>query len=366
MNKILLIAGARPNFVKIAPLHRALSQLCPKIQTKIVHTGQHYDVKMSDAFFEDLQIPKPDIFLEIGSDTHAKQTARIMMAFEDCVKKEAPTAVVVVGDVNSTLACALVCAKLYIPVFHVEAGLRSHDRQMPEEINRILTDQLSDRLYVSEPSGIEHLKKEGIDPKKVVFVGNAMIDTLVHELPRIRRMKLELPRLTHENFAVLTLHRPSNVDSLDNHRKVLHFLKELTTRMDVIYPMHPRTRQKIQEFKLWDEFKNISGLHLYEPLGYLRFVRLLMECQVVITDSGGIQEETTYLNIPCLTMRENTERPITLTHGTNKLVGQNFDQVLRHLPRILRKEWPKAKRIRYWDGKAAERFAKDLQKLRIC
>ena len=354
--KIINVVGARPNFMKIAPLHSQMSEH-PNIQPILLHTGQHYDEKMSKIFFEELEMPKPDIYLGIGSDTHAKQTARIMMEFEDICLTEKPDLVVVVGDVNSTVACALVASKLWIPVAHVEAGLRSFDRTMPEEINRLITDVLADFLFTPSKDGDENLLKEGIPPEKIFFVGNVMIDTLL-------KMKLKAEgseilssyRIEKENFALLTLHRPSNVDDEETFIGILDALEKIQEELPIIFPAHPRAQKMIQNFNLTNRIANMTNLRIIDPIGYLDFMKLMMSAKFVLTDSGGIQEETTVLGVPCLTLRENTERPVTTTEGTNKLVGVKTENILNAAFAILNGE-SKAGRIpEFWDGKASTRI----------
>src|SRR3984957_6818592 len=311
---ILHVVGARPNFVKAAPVMQALGKWSGCRQT-LVHTGQHYDKNLSDVFFSQLSIPEPDVNLEVGSGSHAVQTAEVMKRFESVVLERKPDVVLVYGDVNSTVAAALVCSKLLIPVGHVEAGLRSFDRTMPEEINRIVTDRLSDVLFTPSEDGDFNLKREGVPPESIHRVGNVMIDSLIHFLPAAKKCpKNGLP----ERFALVTLHRPANVDDSGNLRRILHSLLEVSEQLDIIFPVHPRTRQRIKEFGIATE-----RLHLFEPLPYIEFLSLQSRSAVVITDSGGIQEETTYLGVPCLTLRPNTERPITVEMGTNVLVGDD-------------------------------------------
>ncbi|NLE61888.1 MAG: UDP-N-acetylglucosamine 2-epimerase (non-hydrolyzing), partial [Planctomycetes bacterium] len=319
--KIINICGARPNFMKIAPLMRAYRQH-PGIEAMIVHTGQHYDEKMSDLFFRELEIPEPDINLEVGSGSHAAQTAEIMKRFEPVVIEQRPDWVVVVGDVNSTIACALVAKKLGVRVAHVEAGLRSFDRTMPEEINRLLTDAISDLLFVSERSGIENLRREGVEGDKVHFVGNVMIDTLRSNLEKAERSSI-LSDLGLEpgRYNVVTLHRPSNVDNADSLGRIAEFLDVAQQDLPTVFPMHPRTRNNLQKLGLADRFTAMKQLRIVEPVGYLDFLKLMGRAAVVLTDSGGIQEETTILGVWCLTLRDNTERPATITNGTNRLVG---------------------------------------------
>lgn len=355
MTQVLCVAGARPNFMKIAPVMAALAET--GIAAQLLHTGQHYDAAMSDSFFADLGIPRPDHHLEVGSGSHAVQTAEVMKRFEPVLEAVQPQAVLVVGDVNSTIACALVAAKRGVRVIHVEAGLRSYDRGMPEEINRVLTDQISDLLFITEKSALANLVREGIDPARVEFVGNVMIDTLHRNLERAvaasHTLGTKLPQ-----YAVLTLHRPSNVDDPATLAGLLDVIGEINRSLPVVMPLHPRTRGNIEKFGFT---ARLDGLHILPPLGYLEMLGLMRDAKLVLTDSGGIQEETTALGVPCLTLRENTERPITIAEGTNTLVGPDpaairaaFNDVMTH--------GGKAGRIpEYWDGRAAMRIAHTLQ-----
>jgi UDP-N-acetylglucosamine 2-epimerase (non-hydrolysing) len=352
MKHILHVVGARPNFVKAAPVMRALKKL--GLRQTLVHTGQHYDRNMSDVFFMQLEIPEPDVNLGVGSGSHAGQTADIMRGFEPVVLEYLPDIVVVYGDVNSTVAAALVCAKLLIPVGHVEAGLRSFDRTMPEEINRIVTDRLSDLLFTPSEDGDSNLLKEGVPQDKIHRVGNVMIDSLVQLLPAARRCPSNgFP----ERLALVTLHRPSNVDDSHNLRRILDSLLEASQRIDIVFPAHPRTRQKINEFGL-----RVPRLNLLDPMPYVEFLALQTRAAVVITDSGGIQEETTYLGVPCLTLRENTERPITVTMGTNTLVGEDKNRLNAELDKILNGNGKKGFVPPLWDGHAGERVAAIIQR----
>lgn len=348
--KIFHVIGARPNFMKAAPVIRALS--AHPVEQIVVHTGQHYDFNMSDVFFQQLGMPAPDVNLQVGSASHAQQTAHIMCKFEPVVLEKKPDLVVVYGDVNSTVAAALVCSKLMIRVAHVEAGLRSFDREMPEEINRLVTDQLSDLLFTPSEDGNRNLEREGIAPEKIFFAGNVMIDTLVRMLPEAdRRLPADLP----SRYALVTLHRPSNVDDLDWLGSLLSSLERVGHDLQVIFPVHPRTRQKIASLGAAEKNGHIRYL---EPLPYLDFLALQKHAAVVITDSGGIQEETTFLGVPCLTVRENTERPVTITMGTNALVGRDTAVLARELNRILSGQRKGAGVPPLWDGHAAERIAK--------
>jgi UDP-N-acetylglucosamine 2-epimerase (non-hydrolysing) len=361
MLKVLNIVGARPNFMKIAPIYAEMKRRDSEFLPIIVHTGQHYDAAMSDSFFIDLGMPKPDVHLNVGSASHAVQTAKIMMEFEPIVLEHKPDWVLVVGDVNSTIACTLVCAKLGIKVAHVEAGLRSFDRTMPEEINRILTDSISDLLLTPSPDGNENLKKEGIPDEKVKLVGNVMIDSLLRNL-KIAESSIirEELNLTENKYAVMTLHRPSNVDNKETFSGLLEALLKISERLPIIFPAHPRTRGKIEEFGFSEKVEN-SNIKLIEPLGYLDFMRLYSGAKLVLTDSGGLQEETTALGIPCLTLRENTERPITIEMGTNILVGTNPDKIKQTAFDVLANNNNKDAKIPpLWDGKTAERICDAL------
>lgn len=349
--KILVICGARPNFMKIAPIMWEIRRR-GGIDSFLVHTGQHYDAKMSDLFFEQLRIPRPDIDLGVGSGSHAGQTAEVMKRIEPVIIEQKPDVLLVVGDVNSTIACALVAVKLGVPVAHVEAGLRSFDRTMPEEINRILTDAISQWLFVSERSGIENLKAEGIGAERVFFVGNVMIDTLLATRAHFERSTiLGDMGLTPGRFAVLTLHRPANVDDPGVLNGILEALVGLAREMPIVFPVHPRTRKALNVRAAGSE----SNLRLVDPLGYLEFMKLVGSARVVLTDSGGIQEETTVLGVPCITLRSNTERPATVTEGTNVLVGSDPQKIAAAWQQAMAA--PKPARIpELWDGRAAGRI----------
>jgi UDP-N-acetylglucosamine 2-epimerase (non-hydrolysing) len=354
--KVLNVVGARPNFMKIAPIVEEMRK-APDLEGILVHTGQHYDEGMSDVFFRDLGIPVPDVHLGVGSGTHAEQTARIMVEFEKVCVRQKPNLVVVVGDVNSTMACSIVAAKLLIPVAHVEAGLRSFDRTMPEEINRLVTDALADLLFTTSRDADENLKLEGVDPKKIHFVGNVMIDTLLKHrekaegLDVVSRFELEPGK-----YAAVTLHRPSNVDEPAVLRGILEALAEISKTMPVIFPIHPRTTKRIQEFGF-----DTSSIRTMDPLGYLEFLNLTSNAGVVLTDSGGLQEETTILGVPCLTLRHNTERPVTIIHGTNIMVGPDKARILDAFRRVMSGEWKPAGPPELWDGHAAERIVRVIR-----
>jgi UDP-N-acetylglucosamine 2-epimerase (non-hydrolysing) len=362
MLKVINIVGARPNFMKVAPLVEAMKRREPEFTPLIVHTGQHYDDRMSDAFFRDLDMPQPDVHLGVGSGSQAAQTAAIMEKFEPVVLAERPDWVVVVGDVNSTLACALVCAKLDVRVAHVEAGLRSRDRTMPEEINRLLTDQIADLLLTpSEDAGV-NLRAEGIAPERIRFVGNIMIDSLLKHLPRASSSTVleELGLQAHE-FGVLTMHRPSNVDDASDLARILEAIMAIAERLPVVFPVHPRTRVVLDQPELRDVVNGSQGLRLVEPLGYLDFLKLFSNARIVLTDSGGIQEETTVLGIPCLTLRENTERPVTVELGTNTVVGTNPERIKEVAFAKLAQEALSQNRVPpLWDGKTADRILNEL------
>jgi UDP-N-acetylglucosamine 2-epimerase (non-hydrolysing) len=352
--KLICIAGARPNFMKIAPLMDAFRRR-PEVSALLVHTGQHYDEKMSDLFFRQLCIPKPDVNLEVGSGSHAVQTADIMRRFEPVVLAEKPDAVLVVGDVNSTIACGLVAVKLGVPLVHVEAGLRSFDRTMPEEINRVLTDAISDVLFCTEQSGIENLQNEGMPADRMHLVGNVMIDTLVRNRQRAEQSAiLDELKVADRRYALVTLHRPSNVDHADVLEGLLGAFAEIGGSVPVIFPIHPRTRRML---KTGAATLENAGIRLVEPLGYFDFLKLVAHALVVLTDSGGIQEETTILGVPCLTLRDNTERPITVTMGTNRLVGTKPEAILTAYRDVAQNGAPRTAVPPLWDGKAAERIA---------
>jgi UDP-N-acetylglucosamine 2-epimerase (non-hydrolysing) len=349
--KVLHVVGARPNFMKAAPLLRVLRSR--RIEQILVHTGQHYSANMSDVFFTQLAIPAPDVNLEVGSGTHACQTAEVMVRFEPVVLEQKPDIVIVYGDVNSTAAAALVCSKIGVRVAHVEAGLRSFDRTMPEEINRLITDQISDLLFTPSVDADENLQREGIATDKICRVGNVMIDSLVHLLDTARQCsKNGFP----DRYALVTLHRPSNVDNNEELKKILEALLEVNKDLSVVFPVHPRTRQRIADFGI-----DASSLHLMDPIPYIEFLALQSRATVVITDSGGIQEETTFLNVPCLTLRDNTERPITITVGTNVLVGHDTGKLRSEMGKILEGKAKKGTVPPLWDGRTAERIADVLQ-----
>ena len=352
MIRIIAVAGARPNFMKIAPLMRELRRRAG-VEALLVHTGQHYDERMSRLFFEELNIPRPDVDLGVGSGSHAVQTAEVMKRVEPVLLEHKPDVVLVVGDVNSTLACALTAVKLGVPVAHVEAGLRSFDRTMPEEINRILTDAISHWLFVTEPSGVENLRREGVAAERVILAGNVMIDTLLACRRRCEESEiLDQLSLADRPFAVLTLHRPANVDDPAVFSGLLTAIERLQREVPIVFPVHPRTRRALEG----SAARELPGLILTEPLGYLDFLKLLSQARLVLTDSGGIQEETTVLGVPCLTLRNNTERPITVEQGTNRLVGLDPDRITAAGLDVLSRP-PRPGRVPdLWDGQAAKRI----------
>jgi UDP-N-acetylglucosamine 2-epimerase (non-hydrolysing) len=358
--KIILIAGARPNFMKIAPLMRAFAAR-DGIDAMLVHTGQHYDEAMSDLFFRQLGIPEPDMNLEIGSASHAVQTAEIMKAFEPICLAEKPDAVLVVGDVNSSIACGMVAVKLGIKLIHVEAGLRSFDRTMPEEINRMLTDSISDMLFCTEPSGVEHLKNEGVADERVFLVGNVMIDTLLANKAKADASAiLDDLELQPGKFAALTLHRPANVDDPAVFAGLLDALDVVAVDLPIVFPCHPRTRNNIASLGFAERIADMTNLRVIDPVGYLDFLKLTSQAAIVLTDSGGIQEETTILKVPCLTLRNNTERPITTEVGSNRIVGTNPADIIAAYEDFKAGKTPPMQIPDLWDGSAAERIAEIL------
>lgn len=354
--KVVHVVGARPNYMKIAPIMAEMAQRADRFEQVLVHTGQHYDANMSGDFFADLDLRTPDDFLQVGGGTHAEQTARVMLAFEPVLQRHRADWVVVAGDVNSTMACALVAVKLQVPVAHVEAGLRSRDWSMPEEINRVVTDRVSQLLFTPSRDGDENLAQEGVAAEKIRFVGNVMIDTLVRMLPAIDRQTVTAElKLIPKNYVLATLHRPSNVDDVAALSELLRALGAVGREMPVVFPVHPRTRQRIREGGL----EVGGGVRLLEPLSYLPFVALMKQAALVMTDSGGVQEETTFLRVPCLTLRPNTERPVTITCGTNRLVASTVEAIGAAFHEALRAERP-ARLPELWDGKAAQRIVAAL------
>lgn len=360
MSPIDCIVGARPNFVKIAPILRALD--AAGIPSRLVHTGQHYDAGMSEVFFEQLGIRPPDVRLEVGSGSHGRQTGRVLERYEEVLLADRPGGVVVVGDVNSTLACALAASKLGIPVAHVEAGLRSRDRTMPEEINRVLTDRLADLLFLSEEDGRANLLAEGIEADRIHLVGNVMIDTLLHELPRARALGVPSTLgLEAGNYAMATLHRPSNVDDPTTLARLVGLLVELSARLPIVFPIHPRTRARLGEAGLLPGLEGAMSVRVVGPLGYRENLGLMAGARVVLTDSGGMQEETSALGVPCLTLRANTERPVTVALGTSTLVGADLGAIGRHFEDVLAGRYKRGSPIPLWDGRAAVRIADALR-----
>lgn len=361
--KIFLVAGARPNFMKIAPLWRELKKFPSQFSSYVIHTGQHYDYEMSHIFFKNLGLPQPHFHLGVGSASHATQTAKIMVRFEKVVCQQMPDIVVVVGDVNSTLACSLVSAKLKVPLAHVEAGLRSFDREMPEEINRVVADTLSDYLFTTCEDANQNLRREGIPQEKIFFVGNVMIDTLLSlKREAQRRNTWKSFGLKKKGYALLTLHRPENVDKKEVFVNILEAFREIGNHIPIIFPIHPRAAKQVEKFKLRRYFssKTNSGIYSFKPLGYIDFLNLMCNSKFVLTDSGGIQEETTVLNIPCLTLRENTERPVTVKQGTNIVVGSDSHRIVKEATRIINGKGKKGKTPPLWEGKAAQRIVKVL------
>jgi UDP-N-acetylglucosamine 2-epimerase (non-hydrolysing) len=361
---IYLVAGARPNFMKIAPIVRALqAQAQPeqRLSYKIIHTGQHYDREMNDVFFEELGIPQPDVFMAAGGGSHAQQTAKIMVGFEELCQNERPAAVLVVGDVNSTLACSIVAKKLNIPVAHVEAGLRSGDMAMPEEINRLVTDSISDWFFVTEPAALEHLRREGKPDSAVHYVGHVMVDNVLYQADKLAHTDTssfetsafkQARQDAGQRYGVVTMHRPSNVDDQETFSRIAGALKEIAGELPLIFPVHPRTRANIEKFGI-DLGPNIT---LAGPQAYMAFLNLWKDAAVVLTDSGGLQEETTALGVPCVTIRENTERPVTVDEGSNVLAGTDPAVIMAEARKILRGEGKQGRRPHLWDGKAAERI----------
>jgi UDP-N-acetylglucosamine 2-epimerase (non-hydrolysing) len=362
--KIINVVGARPNFMKMAPVIEALNRYPEHFQHLLVHTGQHYDECMSRAFFEDLGIPRPDIDLEVGSGSHAEQTARIMVAFEKVCLEQRPELVIVVGDVNSTLACAITAKKLGIEVAHVEAGLRSRDMSMPEEINRLCTDILCDYLFTTDTLADANLRAEGVAEEKIHFVGNVMIDTLLKQRDLAARLALmETWGLMPGAYATLTLHRSSNVDDRDTLAGILEAMSEVARELPIVFPIHPRTRQRVEQFGLGHHFTcggRVRGVWAMEPMGYLEFLHLNLHARMVLTDSGGLQEETTVLGVPCITLRHNTERPITCLQGTNRLAGSRKEAIIEAAREVLAGKTPVGRIPERWDGRAAERIVQVL------
>lgn len=359
--KILHVVGARPNMMKIAPLIEQVEKY-EDMEQMLLHTGQHYDTNMSQIFFEELAIPQPDVYLGIGSGSHAQQTAQVMIAFEKVLLDWQPDVVVVVGDVNSTLACSLVATKLHVPVAHVEAGLRSFDRTMPEEINRIVTDAVSDLLFTTSCDANENLRREGVNPAKFFFVGNIMIDTLHKHRQRAERLQTPAKfGLGAHHYALLTLHRPANVDNPVVLRGILEALMAIQHEIPIVFPLHPRTKHQLAKYELQSWLETAPNLRLIPPQGYLAFLDLMMHAKLVLTDSGGIQEETTILDIPCLTLRDSTERPVTVTQGTNELIGTNPAAIVVAVRKVLCGDNKQGRTPELWDGHTAQRIVDILR-----
>lgn len=363
--KVVNIVGARPNFVKIAPLMHTMVN-SSVIDPILLHTGQHYDYNMSESFFQELQIPVPDVYLNVGSDTHGKQVASIMKKFDDFCEEYQPDLVVVVGDVNSTMACSLVAVKRHIKVAHIEAGIRSYDRGMPEEVNRIVTDSVADLLLPPSMDAEENLLKEGHTNEQIHLVGNIMIDTLLKNQQKILQSKiLQQLNIIPKEYALLTLHRPSNVDDINSLGNIIEALEVIQKRIKIVFPVHPRTKNRIEEFGLLNRINQMENIILTEPLGYFDFGKLVYDANFVMTDSGGIQEETTVYQIPCITIRENTERPVTVWEGTNELAGSNKEKIIGFANQILDGNWKKGTIPELWDGKTAERIVKIITNIVI-
>lgn len=363
--KVVNIVGARPNFIKIAPLMHAMA-ISNKIEPILLHTGQHYDYNMSESFFNELSIPKPDVYLEVGSASHGKQVAMIMKKFDEFCENHKPEMVVVVGDVNSTMACSLVAVKRHIKVAHIEAGIRSFDRSMPEEVNRIVTDSIADFLLPPSGDAVENLLKEGHPEEQIHRVGNIMIDTLKNNQAKIQASNiLNSLGIKQKDFALLTLHRPSNVDNKENLQQIIGAIEKIQKEIKIVFPVHPRTQNKLEAFGLMEQMDQFSNLILCEPLGYFDFGKLVHDARFVLTDSGGIQEETTVYNVPCITLRQNTERPITITEGTNELAGHDPEQIVKLAFQILGDTWKSGRIPELWDGKTAERIVRIFENLQL-
>ncbi len=362
MKTIIHIIGARPNFIKAAPLIREIdSQLGTwNVDNFVLHTGQHYDKNMSDIFFKELDIPKPDFNLNAGGGSHAQQTARIMVGCEEIFIKKKPDLIIVYGDINSCVAASLVASKMHIPIAHIESGLRSYDRKMPEEINRVITDSISDMLFLTSSDALLNLKTEGVDENKCHLVGNTMIDSLVRLNKIFDRSKiLESLNLEKKSYALITLHRPSNVDSKMDLEKMMDALVMISFQMECVLPIHPRTKNNLDKFNLYSKYSNNKRFNIIDPLGYIDFMNLQKNANIVITDSGGIQEESSFFGVPCLTVRDNTERPITITHGSNKLIGTNYADIVTHISSLKMVDEPG--NIELWDGNASKRIVKIIR-----
>ncbi len=355
MKKVISVVGARPNFMKVAPIHKAFAAYSDLVQHLICHTGQHYDKAMSKVFFDELEMPQPAFYLGISSGSQIEQIANIMLAFENILKQEKPDLIIVVGDVNSTIACGLVASRLGIKIVHVEAGLRSFDREMPEEVNRLLTDALADHLFVSEPAGLLNLKHEGVSDAKISYVGNVMIDSLVAYLPKINASNiLNEFKLTADKYVLVTMHRPSNVDDKESLLEIVDFLNDIAAMRTVVFPIHPRTRNHLKAFNLDESLHN--NIIVCDPLGYTDFMCLAKNSELVVTDSGGIQEETTFLQKQCITVRNNTERPVTVTLGTNQLIGTNMQEVKTAVMEVFGGKIKSGSIPELWDGMTAKRI----------
>ena len=358
--KIHIIVGARPNFIKAHPVYQSLNQL-NKFKLKLVNTGQHYDQNMSGIFIQELGMRQPDIDLEVGGGLHGEQTGRILSLYEQVLIKEKPNLVIVFGDVNSTIACSLAAAKLDIPIAHVEAGLRSFDWKMPEEINRVLTDRLSKFLFTTSLEAEDNLINEGISIKKIHFVGNTMIDSLMEFKNKFDKSNIRKLLDIHGDYALITLHRPSNVDDNNNLKRLINSIQNISKTIPCIFPIHPRTKNKLQSTKLYNNLMNNKNIKLIDPLGYIDFMCLQMNARTVLTDSGGIQEESTFFGVPCITVRENTERPITISKGSNKLIGTKYEKIPKEVEIIINNKSDEYSIPTLWDGKSADRICKVLE-----
>ena len=357
--KIHLVVGARPNFIKANPVYHSLNQL-NKFELKLVNTGQHYDQNMSNIFIQELRMKQPDINLEVGSDLHGAQTGKILSLYEKVLIKDKPNMVIVFGDVNSTIACSLAAAKLGIPIAHVESGLRSFDWKMPEEINRVLTDRLSTFLFTTSPEAKDNLINEGISDKKIHFVGNTMIDSLIEFQDKFEKSNVRENLDIQGDYALITLHRPSNVDNGNNLKKLINSIQNTSKIIPCIFPIHPRTKKKLQSAKLYNELLNNKRIKLIDPMGYIDFMCLQMNARIVLTDSGGIQEETTFFGVSCITVRENTERPITISNGTNKLIGAEYEKIPQEIEATIKNKRDTHSIPTLWDGNSAGRISKIL------
>ncbi len=360
MKKIHIIVGARPNYIKANPVYRALEKL-NIYDLKLIHTGQHYDHVMSTLFFDQLKMKKPDISLKVGSGSHGSQTAKVLERYEQVLLEDKPDLIMVFGDVNSTIACSLAASKLHIPIAHVEAGLRSFDRSMPEEVNRVLTDQISDLLFITSPEAVDNLEREGIDPESIYFVGNTMIDSLVEFNSMFDESSILKSLNVPDEYALMTFHRPSNVDDEENLLKLVEALITVSTSIPCVFPIHPRTKNKLEHFGLLDQLNDNPNFFPTEPLGYIDFMALQKKAAVILTDSGGVQEESTSFGVPCLTIRDNTERPITCTQGTNKLIGTDYSVIPDEVIMVLDAHKGILQKPDLWDGKAARRLAEVIK-----